>query len=61
MTEIREGVLLRVAAEIMIQNHGPDADRVARELAASADRVGDLLSADAWRDLVHAINALQTA
>jgi hypothetical protein len=55
------GVLVRLAAKVMIEQHGLDAARIARELAASADGVGDQATAYAWRKIAHAIELLQTA
>jgi hypothetical protein len=54
-------VLVRLAAQVMIERHGLDAARIARELAASADGVGDQATSDAWTKIAHAIELLQTA
>jgi hypothetical protein len=53
--------VVRLAAELMITHHGDDAARVAREAAELANESGDLSSTDAWREVAHAIDALQTA
>jgi hypothetical protein len=58
MGQDRETVV-RLAAEFLIARYGEDAARVARNNADSADAIRDLLTADAWRDIAHAVDALQ--
>ena len=43
----------QVAAEF-IDRHGSDAPRILREMAEIADGLGDLLGAEAWRDIADA-------
>ena len=52
-----QNTFVRLAAEMMLTRHGENAARVARERAKMANRIGDLLSGDAWHDLAHAIEA----
>ena len=52
-----QDTFVRLAAEMMLARHGDDAAKVARERAEAAERIGDFLSSDAWRDLAHAIEA----
>ena len=52
-----QDTFVRLAAEMMLTRHGDDAARVARERGTAAERIGDFLSGDAWRDLAHAIEA----
>jgi hypothetical protein len=59
VTQDRDGVLLCIAAELMMAHYGADAAGITRERADLAEAMGDLRSADAWREVAHAIEALQ--
>jgi len=61
MSTDRDGLLIHLAAESMMDQYGPYAARVSHERAELAEGMGDLLSADAWRDIAHAIDVLQTS
>ena len=59
MNNDRDALLVRIAADAMIGQHGGQGADVARDRAERAERVGDLLSADAWRDVARTIELLQ--
>jgi hypothetical protein len=61
MSTDRDGLLIHLAAESMMDQYGPYAARISHERAEAADAIGDLLSADAWRDIAQAIELLQTS
>lgn len=52
-----EDFVEQVAREY-VERHGPDAVSVLRERADMAEEVGDLLSAEAWRDIADAAERL---
>jgi len=58
MNNDRDALLVRIAADAMIGQHGGQGADVARERAERAERVGDMLTADAWRDVARTIELL---
>ena len=44
-----------------MDQYGPYAARISHERAEAAHGIGDLLSADAWRDIAQAIEHLQSS
>jgi hypothetical protein len=52
--------VLRLATEMLITRHAEKAAEVARGHADTAEALRDLLTADAWRDIAHRIEILQT-
>ena len=61
MSTDRDGLLIHLAAEAMMDQCGPYAARISHERAETAAGKGDLLSADAWRDIAQAIEVLQAS
>ena len=45
------GEAVEAAAREAIDQHGDDAAAILRERAELADHIGDLLAAEAWRDI----------
>jgi hypothetical protein len=37
-----------------VQRHGPDSPSILRDFSEAADAIGDMLSAEAWRDIADA-------
>jgi hypothetical protein len=59
MNNDRDALLVRIAADAVIGQHGGQGAHVALERAERAERVGDLLAADAWREVARTIELLQ--
>ncbi len=51
---MENGEAVEAAAREAIDQHGDDAIAILRERAELADHVGDLLGAEAWRDIADA-------
>ncbi|HTV88835.1 MAG TPA: hypothetical protein VME41_07455 [Stellaceae bacterium] len=46
-----DALTVELEAHRLIRRHGPDAVAIARENAMAADETGDMVSAEAWRDI----------
>jgi hypothetical protein len=57
MSTDRDALLIQLAAEAMMNQYGPYAARISHERAELADGTG----ADAWRDIAHAIEVVETS
>jgi len=57
MSTDRDGLLIHMAAEAMMNQYGPYAARISHERAGFANGTGT----DAWRDIAHAIEVLETS
>ena len=51
---MENGEAVERAAREAIDQHGDDAAAILRERAELADHIGDLLAAEAWRDIADA-------
>ena len=51
---MQNGEAVERAAREAIDQHGDDAAAILRERAELADHIGDLLTAEAWRDIADA-------
>ena len=51
---MKNGEAVEAAAREAIDQHGDDAVEVLRERADMADGIGDMLAAEAWRDIADA-------
>jgi hypothetical protein len=51
---MESGEAAEAAARELIDQHGDDAVAILRERAELADHIGDLLAAEAWRDIADA-------
>jgi hypothetical protein len=57
MSTDRDGLLIHLAAGAMMNQYGPYAARISHERAELADGI----AADAWRDIAHAIEVMETS
>ena len=53
-----DGASVKRAAREAITQHGDNAVSVLRERAEIADHIGDMLAAEAWRDIADAVKRM---
>ena len=59
MTDDDDSRLVEQTARDLMRQYGPRAAEVAREQADADDELGDMLSAETWRDIADEIERLQ--